>query len=70
MGVHADALAVAGDQNEATLRIHLAEGAGPFNLPLEIFAQTDTAGGAALHSGSVHVELTRPGASTDGTPHR
>jgi hypothetical protein len=70
MGVHAEALAVAGDQNEATLRIHLAEGAGPFNLPLEIFAQTDTAGGAALHSGSVHVELTRPGASTDGTPHR
>ena len=69
-GVHAEALAVAGDQNEATLRIHLAEGAGPFNLPLEVFAQTDTAGGAALHSGSVRVELTRPGASTDGAPLR
>ena len=65
-GVHAETLAVAGDQSEATLHIHLSEGAGPFNLPLEVFAQTDTAGGAALHSGSVRVELTRSGAATNG----
>jgi hypothetical protein len=69
-GVHAETLAVAGDQSEATLHIHVSEGAGPFNLPLEVFAQTDTAGGAALHSGSVRVELTRSGAATDGAPLR
>ncbi len=64
-GVHAEPLAVAGNQNEATLRIQLSKEAGPFNLPLEIFAQTDTAGGAASHSGAVRVELTRPNSAAD-----
>jgi hypothetical protein len=61
----AEPLAVAGNQNEATLRIQLSKEAGPFNLPLEIFAQTDTAGGAASHSGAVRVELTRPNSAAD-----
>jgi hypothetical protein len=59
-GIHSEAVLVSGDKSEALLWIRLERGAGPFNLPLEIFAQTDTASGAALHSGAVRLELTGP----------
>ncbi len=66
LGIHAEEVLVSGDQTEAMLRIQLASEAGPFNMPLEIFAQTDPSSGEALHSGAVRLELTRP--STDPAP--
>jgi hypothetical protein len=60
-GIHAESVLVSGEKSEATLRIQLEREAGPLNLPVEIFAQTDPASGAALHSGAVRLELTRTG---------
>jgi hypothetical protein len=60
-GVQADPVLVRSGQDEGHLKIRLAQDAGPFNVPLEIFVQTETSGGAPFHSGSTRLELTRPG---------
>lgn len=59
-GVHADPLIVQGNQEETLLKIRPSPGAEPFNVLIEIFAQTATADGLPSHSGSTRLELTRP----------
>ena len=59
-GVEAAPVSMSGDQSGASLRIRIAPGAGPFNLPVEIFAQTPQAAGGTPHSASLRVELVPP----------
>lgn len=59
-GVHADPVLVPANQRETVLTIRLSPDAGPFNVPMEIFAQTDTSSGAEFHSGGTRLELVRP----------
>jgi hypothetical protein len=63
-GVRAEPLTVRGNQEEAVLQLRLSPEAGPFNLPLEVFAQTVTSGGTAFHSGATRVEIIRRAAET------
>ncbi len=59
-GVEASPVSIAGDQSEASLRIRIAPGAGPFNLPVEVFAQTPQAATGTLHSASLRIDLVSP----------
>jgi hypothetical protein len=69
-GIHADPVLVPSHQREAVLSIRLSPDAGPFNAPLEIFAQTDTSAGATFHSGATRLELVRPSAETKSAANR
>lgn len=59
-GVEATSVTIAGDQSEASLQIRIAPGAGPFNLPVEVFAQTPQASGGTPHSASLRIDLVPP----------
>jgi len=59
-GVEASPVNIASDQSEANLRIRISPGAGPFNLPLEVFAQTPQAAEGTLHSASLRINLVSP----------
>jgi len=59
-GLEASPVSIAGDQPQATLRIRIAPGAGPFNLPVEIFAQTPKTAGGTPHSSSLRINLVSP----------